>query len=281
MIPFEIEYVRPVRAQDAVALYREATEAGKIARYLSGGTELVTMARDGKLSYDVLIDLKRIPETTVIDQSTLTFGAAVRLSELRDKIVGTGAVGLIGKAAGGVADRTTRNSITLGGNICGMLPYREALLPFLLLDGEATIVGVDGAKRVAVLDIFTKRLQLDPGEFLMSMHLGESSAGANTFYCRRTREPRVDYPLVTLCMARDNGGYRMAIGGAFGPPTRSRAAEEALNATAVSLSAAAAAAAVAAFEDSFRTDMRGSADYRRALLQQSISEGLLALGGRK
>jgi CO/xanthine dehydrogenase FAD-binding subunit len=284
MIPFGIEYLRPTRAQEAAVLYREASEAGKEVRYLSGGTELVTMARDGKVEYDVLIDLKRIPETTVLDLSTLTFGSALRLSDLRDHASGKGAVGLVGQAAGGVADRTTRNSITLGGNVCGMLPYREALLPFLLLDGEATLMGADGSRRVPVTEIFNKRMQFQPGEYLVSLHLGEHANQMAGFYERRTREPQVDYPLMTLCIAEDDAGFRFTVGGAFGPPVRSLAAEEALNgrsdpgAGSPGERRAAAARAVASFEESARTDMRGSAEYRADLLEQSLARGLAALG---
>lgn len=289
MIPFEIEYIRPTSAEDAAALYREVSDAGRTARYLSGGTELVTLARDGKLKYDVLIDLKRIPETTVMDESTLTFGAALRLSELRDQTDAVGATALVGRAAGGVADRTTRNSITLGGNVCGMLPYREALLPFLLLDGEATLEGPDGRRRVALAQLFDKRLKLKPGEFLVSLHLDERVKEMKGYYRRRTRDPRVDYPLVTLCMARDDAGYRLAVGGAFGPPVRNLTVEQALNEAvagtdtdeAAKTATTAAEQAVASFAEAFRTDMRGSAEYRKALLEQSIREGLEMLGGRK
>ena len=287
MIPFEIEYIRPASSEDAAALYKEVSDAGRTARYLSGGPELVTMARDGKLKYDVLIDLKRIPETTILDESTLTYGACVRLSQLRDRITDRGATDLVGQAAGGVADRTTRNSITLGGNICGMLPYREALLPFLILDGEATLQSPDGRRQAPLAQIFNKRLKLEPGEFLVSLQLDEAVRKMDGFYRRRTRDPQVDYPLVTLCMALGENGYRVAVGGAFGPPVRSLAVEQALNeATAGASSARAGAAtaaekAVASFDEAFRTDMRGSAEYRKALLQQSIRLGLETLGGRK
>ena len=285
MIPFDIDFIKPTSAEEAAAAFQETADADRTARYLSGGTELVTMARDGRLRYDVLIDLKGIPETTVLDDASLTYGACVRLAELADG----SRVELLARAAGGVADRTVRNSITLGGNICGVLPYREALLPFLLFDGSATIVGPGGMRTARLDDLFEKRLMLEAGEFVLSFSLGAGAADVATFYRRRTRDPRVDYPLVTLCMARVNDGYRVAVGGAFGYPVRSRDVEATLTAamsgttagTAAAEAEAAVARAAAGFPDAYWSDFRASADYRQALLQQSISEGLEVLGGTR
>lgn len=58
-----------------------------IARYLSGGTEIITMARDGKLHPGALIDLKRIPETLGVTQKGKEFryGSSVPLSTVADE----------------------------------------------------------------------------------------------------------------------------------------------------------------------------------------------------
>lgn len=281
MIPFEIEYIRPATLEDAGAAYAEATADGRSVRYLSGGTELVTMARDGKLRFDTLIDLKRIPETTVVDEQGMTFGACLKLSTLTDRLPAGGGAGLLRRTAHGVADRTTRNSITLGGNICGMLPYRETLLPFLLFDGSVEICGPHGRRKTPVAEIFDKRLKLAQGEFVVSLELGPEAAELDGFYQRKTRDPRIDYPLVTLCMAGGTDALRFAVSGAFGAPSRNEAAEQALNrALGAGQSAGEAAEAAAAVVDgSFRSDMRGSAEYRRALLIESLIAGIEELGG--
>ncbi|MFW5643975.1 MAG: FAD binding domain-containing protein, partial [Alkalispirochaeta sp.] len=157
MISFDVDYVQAATVAEAIAAWSEATAEGKTPRYFGGGTEIVTMARDNKLTADVVIDYKRVPETrsgraeraapggdrdgTGVGPAApadplapARFGSALRLNEIAD----TGAFALLGYCAAGVADRTVRNSITLGGNIAGMLPYREAVLPFLLLDGTVT-----------------------------------------------------------------------------------------------------------------------------------------------
>ncbi|TFH04926.1 MAG: xanthine dehydrogenase [Spirochaetales bacterium] len=274
MIPFDIAYLRAETVEEAVSIFAESLAAGKNPRYFAGGTELVTSARDATVTYDTVIDIKRIPETTVVDTGTMEFGAAVRLSRIAD----LPELDIISRCAGGVADRTARNSITFGGNICGMLPYREAALPVLLLNGSFRIAGPEGVRDVPAMEAFEKRLHLAKGELLVSVVFPEP-APRKTCYVRRTREPRVDYPLATVAMASVEGGIRCAIGGAFGYPVRNTAAEEVLSGylTGRGTPEDLAEQAVGRIPDRLWDDLRGTGEYRRALLVQAMAQGLVAL----
>ena len=53
-----------------------------------------------------------------------------------------------------MADHTARGKITLGGNICAQIFYREAVLPFLLADSEVIIAGPKGMKVAAINQVF-------------------------------------------------------------------------------------------------------------------------------
>jgi len=275
MIPFDFTYIRPQSSEEAVTAYRQAKEAGNAALYLSGGTEIVTMARDRKLTFDVLIDLKRLPECRGIDrdQGEIRFGSAVSLNDAQKY----GNVPLLSMAAGAVADHSVRNSITVGGNIAGRLPYREAVLPFLLFDGTVEIAGPDGNRNVGVMEIFDKRLKLSAGEFLVALRVPESASESTGYYRRRQKDSRVDYPIMTLCMARHEDGIRAATSGVFGFPVRSRRAEKALSASGTP--AERSRNAVEAFDGKVQSNMRGAADYRRALLLQAMEDGLRQLEG--
>ncbi|MDF1568995.1 MAG: FAD binding domain-containing protein [Spirochaetaceae bacterium] len=161
--------------------------------YYGGGTQIVTGARRPNNEFDAAIDLKRIDDLTAFDPVNRRFGAALRLTD----IVSQTAVPLLSRAARGIADRTIRNSITLGGNICGQLPL-------LLFDASITIAGPTGSRIAPAMEVFSKRLQLSDHEILVSVEMPEVS-GIEGFYRRRTKDARVDYPLVTLCMASIGG----------------------------------------------------------------------------
>ncbi|MFP4377058.1 MAG: FAD binding domain-containing protein [Spirochaetales bacterium] len=269
MIPFDVEYIQASSLEDAVAAWAETKEQGKSARYFGGGTELVTAARDGKLTFNRLIDVKRVPELARCDPEHGALGAATRLTTVREQT----ALPLLARCAGGIADRTVRNSITLGGNLLSMLPYRETALPLLLFDATLELYGPNGHRTVAASEIYNKRFVLASGELLVAVHLAEP---APTYYERITKDARVDYPLATVALALVEGRVRLAFTGACGYPVRSDAAEAAVNEGSGS-AAERAGEAVAAVTDRFWEDIRGGAEYRKARLVGAIARGLVAL----
>lgn len=276
MIASDIVYLQAESVDEAIAAWHEYAQSGKRVRYFSGGTEIVTGARH-RDDVDVLIDVKRIPELRRIpadtgNGDTLFVGAAARLSDLADQR----AVPLLAAAARGVADRTARNSITFGGNLCSVLPYRETALPLLLFDATLVLASLDGLRGVPARECFRRRLQLRPGELVVGAEL-PAVARETGYSARRTRDPRVDYPLVTLCMACLGGSVRFAVAGAYGYPVRSLEAEQVLAAAAREEPRARAERAVAAIEDRLWDDFRGSAAYRRELLLLVLAEGLSRL----
>ncbi|TVR03699.1 MAG: xanthine dehydrogenase [Spirochaetaceae bacterium] len=280
MISFDVRYLQPETLDEAAQAWQEEHAAGREPRYLAAGTELLTMARDNRLRPGAFIDLKRLPETTVLETDAvneLRYGACVTLNDAAE----AAGFPLLSAACARVADHTVRNSITVGGNVCGMLPYREAVLPFLVGDGSAVIAGArTGAPTRAVpLDAcFDKRLALEPGEFLVALTVPATAAAAPHWYRRRERDARVDYPLLTLCAARIDGAIRLAFAGVLGYPLRSRSAEEAL-ASAAGTARDRAEAFVRALPGEPRSDMRASGEYRRELLVQAVADAITELEG--
>lgn len=265
MIPFDIEFLQPESIDEAVSLHVESAARGKRPVYFGGGTQIVTGARRQYDEFDVAIDLKRIDELTVFEPENRRFGAALRLNDIGSQT----AVPLLADAARGIADRTVRNSITLGGNICGQLAYREVMLPLLLFDTSLTIAGPTGLRTVPAMEVFHKRLHLADHEILVSVEMPEES-GIEGFYRRRTKDARVDYPLVTLCMASIGGDIRFAVSGVYGYPIRSPEAERLLNTGNI-------VSTIEAVSDSIRDDHRASAAYRRHLFKLTLEEGLARL----
>lgn len=299
MITRDIRFIQPTTVDEALSAWADAVQRGEQPAWMGGGTELVTQARDGKSQADVLIDTKRISECTTFREDSarreLVIGSAVRLSHLPT-------FPLLLCCAAGVADRTVRNSITLGGNICGMLAYREAALPFLLLEGTVELAGPDGRRQVPMHEIFNKRLQKHDGEVVLAFRINsetiaalgdETMRGARTygpvtvgghgtgggwFYRRRTQEPRVDYPVVTVAMALVEGEIRVAHTGAFGYPVRATAIETVLareaNSAGSPVPRSLVEEAVDADSRTFKSDFRASAEYHREVTIQAIATGL-------
>jgi CO/xanthine dehydrogenase FAD-binding subunit len=270
MIPADIAYLRPDTAEEAV----DAWSRHDGARYLAGGTEITTSARR-TAAYDLraCIDIKRIPEASVCEtrDGVLRLGAALPLSILTDR----DDFPLLAATCRGIADRTVRNRLTLGGNLAGMLPYREAALPLLLADASVLTLAPakEGAQAVRqerkLRTLFDKRLVLAPGELVLSFAIPVAATTLPWSHRRKTRTGPVDYPLATLAMVRDGPAFRLAIAGAHPYPFRSDAIDAALSEQ--------GAGALPAVLDAFgplRTDSRASAEYRTALLANMIRAAL-------
>ena len=270
MIAADVAYLRPDTAEEAVDAWRRLDGA----RYLAGGTEIATAARrTAAFDLRACIDVKRIPEANVheIGGGCLRLGAALALSDVAQG----DAFPLLGAVLRGIADRTVRNRLTLGGNLAGLLPYREAALPLLLADASIlTIVPGQGEilsarKERPLRAIFDKRLVLAPGELVLSFCMPLDVPEWPWSHHRKTRTGPVDYPLVTTAMVRDGPHVRFAVAGAHPYPFRSDAVDALL-----SKDGAAALPAVLAALGPLRADARASAEYRGQLLKNLIRAGL-------
>jgi CO/xanthine dehydrogenase FAD-binding subunit len=273
MLPYDIVYYKPETPQEAAEAWSSADEEGLSPLYLSGGTEIVTFARKGLVKTGAVVDLKGIAADRVLEKhnGTLHIGAGATLSDVKD----SGLFPLLGSACGGVADRTVRNRITLGGNIAGRLPYKEAVLPLLIADAKVQLHGPGGERRLPLAELFDKRLKLEKGEYIRSFSLDAGWAEAPWHYGRRTRGGSVDYPLLTACFLAANGGLRIATAGLFPYAARLTEAEKALS------DGASPAEAAEAVSSTYRTDERGSGEYRRRLLELAIEAAQEQLGGKQ
>jgi xanthine dehydrogenase molybdenum-binding subunit len=273
MIPFDFIYHRPRSLAEAVEAYAQADRDGLTPAYLAGGTEITTFCRMGKMKPGALVDIKRIPECCArgVEGNELVFGAALTLND----VIEGDSFPLL-RQASVLVDHTVRNRLTLGGNIAGMLPYRETVLPFLLADATARLVSPTGERRVPLAEVFSEQLRLGPGELLAQVRVPKAMASQASFYRRRVRKGRFDYPLVTVCCLQVNKALRMAVSGAFSFPLRCGESEKVLNDGAIPL-AKRPAAVIDSFPHTLVEDMRASAAYRRMLFQKCVGEALAAL----
>jgi CO/xanthine dehydrogenase FAD-binding subunit len=275
MIPYDLVYLRPAGAGEAVHLFEQARRDGLDPAYYAGGTETLSFIRHNRIRPRALIDIKEISECreAVRKGNQLVFGAALSLNE----VVDTGFFPLLSTTCRRIADHTVRNRLALGGNICGRLPYREAVLPLLAAEAEVEIAGPAGSRREPLAGRFHKRLRLEPGELLLRVLVPEEAAGAPWFHRRRQRGTRVDYPLLTCCVLEVSRTIRLAIGGACGYPVRDRQVEKVLNDPSLH-GRDRIEKTVAPFASRIRGDFRASAEYRRFLLARVLEEALAEFG---
>ena len=277
MIATEFEYHRPDTVQEAVELFGRLSTEGKKPIYYGGGTEIITDARLGKVEPDAVIDLKTIPECRVLDRrdGELVIGCGLTLAEVCEAAPWA----LLTAAAGRVGDHTTRCKITLGGNLAGKLPYREAVLPLLLADSShAVIAGPQGLRRARFADVFDRTLHLNPQEFLAQVTVSEGELGWPFVCVKKTRLDWVDYPLFTLAAIQVDRQVHVACSGLVAYPFRSGAMDRALNERTTPLAERVEAAAHLV-PAPVVSDIHGTDAYRLFVFKRTLADTVAKLGG--
>jgi CO/xanthine dehydrogenase FAD-binding subunit len=276
MIPYDLVYLRPSSAAEAVRLFEQSRADGLEPAYYAGGTEILSFIRRNRIRPEALIDIKEISEcrSSGRQDGHLLLGAALSLNEAVD----TGFFPLLSTTCRCIADHTVRNRLTLGGNICGRLPYREAVLPLLAAEAQAEVAGPEGSRWESLAGLFDKRLRLQPGQLLLRVRVRLEATRSRAFHGRRQRGTRVDYPLVTCCFLSEDGESRLAVSGACGYPVRDPGAEKALNDPSLDRRQK-IERVVAHFASRIRGDFRASGEYRSFLFERILAEGLDELNG--
>lgn len=230
MIPKDFDYVASPTLSEAIQQYTAFTRSDKNAIYYGGGTEIITLARLNQLNPDAVIDIKPVPENRVMEiyEGKLILGGGVTLSQITDQPLIRGAFPLLQVTANEIADRTARNKITLGGNICGQIFYREAVLPFLVCDSRVRTYGPRGGKERSIHQLFYRNVRLESGEFIVQTLTDHSARMAPFIHIKRRKAGEVGYPIVTAASIRVHNRIRIALSGVCPFPFRSSAFEAAL-----------------------------------------------------
>lgn len=275
MLPFDFEYFRPKSLQEAVGQYKHLTELGRQPMFISGGTELITLGRIDLVFTDAVIDIKDIEECRMMeyDGDYLVLGSALTLTAIEE----ANAFPLLTQTSSEVADHTARGKITLGGNICGQIFYREAVLPFLLADSQAVSIGPEGVNVHYINDIFQKVLQLGNGEFLVQLATEKQYLNAPFISIKRRQQWDTGYPLLTVAALKLGGEVRVAISGLCPFPFRSKEMEAAINRGASVENRVTGALDV--LPAPILDDIEGSAEYRKFVLHNLLSDILAELDG--
>jgi carbon-monoxide dehydrogenase medium subunit len=208
-------------------------------------------------------------EIVAIDDG-LRFGARVTMTSIiQDARVREHFQALV-EAASVVGSVQIRNRATLTGNICNASPAADTVPALLVYGAMANVIGPAGSRSVPLSEFFTGpgRTVLTRGEILESVDLPFPKGPVGAAFGRITRRRGVDLATINLCgLIASDGTARFAFG-AVGPTPFVAADDSGALATHGTDTAARAAALGALFSQARPiTDVRGSQEYRTAMLQ--------------
>lgn len=269
------DYARVSSVDEAVALLAKHNGG---ARVLSGGTDLLVALREGRLSTDLVVDIKGIPdveEMAYSPDSGLSLGAAVPCHRMyNDAELAATYPGLMDSAhlIGGVQ---IQGRASMGGNLCNASPAADSIPALIAHNAVAIVAGPHGRREVAVEDFCTApgRTVLEAGEFLVSMQMPAPQPGFGAAYLRFIPRNEMDIAVVgvgaSVQLSADGTtieSARVALAAVAPIPLYVEAAGAALAGKTVSDEAIAEAATIAQDAAKPIDDMRGTAVYRKHLV---------------
>lgn len=263
-------YLRPTTLDQTVAALADPEAKPYL---LAGGTDLIVRLRRGHLRPTVVIDTKGVRDLhdeIVSVGEGLRFGARVTMTSIiGDARVRKHFQALV-DAASVVGSVQIRNRATLTGNICNASPAADTVPALLIYGGVANVVGPGGSRSVPLADFFTGpgRTVLGRGELLESLDLPFPKAPVGAAFGRITRRRGVDLATINLCgLVNSDGTARFAFGAVA--PTPFVSSDESGALAADRSDAVARSAALRGLFASARpiTDVRGSREYRAAMLE--------------
>lgn len=274
MIPFDFEYYKPSTLDEAVQIYQTVSGRDLKVIFISGGTEFITFARLNKISTDAIIDIKGIPECTVLEiqGDELVIGAAVPLNKISE----SGLFPLLGEAVKQVADHTSRNKITIGGNLFSRLKYREGILPLLLSDAKVKIMGNEGEEILPLEELNNHKKKLKNGEFLVQIMIEKEYLDYPFISLKKTRLSKIGYPIASVSALKKDNQIRAAISGVCEYPFRSSELENLLNDDNLSVENR-ISEAMKKLPSGIVNDFEGSAEYRQFVLSNMLEDVIEAL----
>jgi xanthine dehydrogenase small subunit len=266
------EFLRPAALAEALRMLRDRPTATVVAGSTDWGVEV--NLRGARAECVIAID--RVPELRelVIGTEHLEIGAGLTLTEIERGLAGR--VPLLGMFFPQFASRLIRNGATLGGNLGTGSPIGDAPPALLALDAEVVLADVDGERRVPLADYFIayRRSVRRVDELIRAVRIPLPLAGLTAFH-KISKRRFDDISSVAVGFALDVADgtvvrARIGLGGVAATPIRARATESALEGRPWSAETAEAAASVLRGEGTPLGDHRASAEYRTAMLAQSL-----------
>lgn len=269
------DYLEPTSVAEACSLLKQHPGEAKI---FAGGAHVTILMKQGLYEPRALVNIKKIPELKGVRYDVtegLIIGALVTHRELETSALVREKFPILCDAEREVANIRVRNMGTVGGNLASGEPLTDLSQIFIALDGKVRIAGPNGARTIAVeelfLDFYTTSLAED--EIITQVALPPLQPRSSIEYMRFSSSSVVDKPSVgvavrlTLEEKKDSIENARIVLGCVGPtPVRARKAEENLTGKNVSAEVAAETGKIAAQECKPTDDLRGSEQYKRAIV---------------
>ena len=281
--PEPLEMYQPTTLQEASRLLKDKGAGG---RFLAGGTDLVIAIKEKGLIPKYVVDLKKVPGLSGIRENadgSIAIGALTTMREIETDSLLNKKYPFLCQSAAEVGSIQIRNRATVGGNMANATPSADVAPSLIALNATAKIVDAGGERIVALEEFFRGPGQtiMNPHEILTEIIIPKTSQQLVGEYIKFSPRDMMDLAYVGVAVAYNIAadkrciGVRIVLGAVAPTPIRARNAEALLEGHLLTQELAAKVGAVAAQESKPISDVRSSADYRRAMVGAMTKRALL------
>ncbi|MBB5195596.1 FAD binding domain-containing protein [Anaerocolumna cellulosilytica] len=294
-------YYSPVSEDNLLEFLHSHTELteGNNFRYINGGSDVVVGIKKRKQHHRLLIDLSKIsslqdiiynssmkdvPENILVT-NVLTMGGSVSLSRIIDftkKIFP-----VFSEAVEKMCSEQVRSSATLAGNIVNASPVADTVPLLMAVDAKLTLGGPGGERRIPVIDFFHgyKKTKNKTEEWISSISIPLNEYDFIHFE-KVSKRKEVDISAVNSAIALkvEQGTItkaRIACGGVGATTLYMPKTSKFLEGKEMKEETFLKAFKVIVTEAAPIGDVRGSAEYRKAMMQNLLMKHYLAYKTRQ
>jgi CO/xanthine dehydrogenase FAD-binding subunit len=265
----------PTSLREALSVLTAEGEAGAV---LAGGTDLLLRIRRGARKYRSVVNLKFVPGldgVLVHEHDGVTLGALTTFRTIEKQPTLQARYPALTDAARVVAGVQLRNLATVGGNLGNASPSADSVPPLVALGATIEIASAAGSRHLPVEASITGpgRTALEPGEVFTAIELPALPPRSGNAYIRFSPRSAMDIGIASVATSVTLGATgvcnscRIALGAVSPLPLRATKAEALLMGERLTPSLAKRAGELAAEAAQPISDIRGSADYRRAMVR--------------
>ncbi len=267
------DYAAPATLAEAA----ELMGSSGTVRALAGGTDLIDQLKSNRRNADLVVDLKRVPELQrlEVDAEGLHIGAARCCSDVHHDATVNALYQGLADSTGLIGSVQIQNRAAIGGNVCNAAPSADTTPNLLTHEAIAVIRGESGTRNVDLVDFFLGPGQtvLQQGEFLQELILPTPPENSASAYLRFIPRNEMDIAVAGVSSfihvdpsSRKVLKARIALASVAPTPVRARQAETVLEGGVASEELFSNAGAAAVESATPITDVRGSAEYRKELV---------------
>jgi carbon-monoxide dehydrogenase medium subunit len=262
-------------------------EYGASARLLAGGTDVLVNLKRKLIAPAHLVGIDRVTELDGVRtvQGEVQVGSLMTATGLSENRTLNRQYSILARAAAGLGSPPVRTRATIGGNLVTARPAADLIPPLMVLDATVNLVNSEGTREMPVTRFVTGpgKTKIKGNEVLTHVSIPRCEAGTGGVYIKFGARHSCEISIVSVAafVALTPAGRRIreakiCLGAVAPKPIRCPRAEESLVGASPGEKAFAGAGQAAARASKPITDHRGSARYRRQMVDVLTRRALAA-----